>query len=144
MHNIYHDIEIKSDPHSILDSITTPKGLNAWWTVKSSGDIKLGNSFQFYFSDDYNWYAQIVQFEENKLVQFQMTDADEDWMHTILTFDIHILEGHKNLLRFSHEGWKNTNAHFRRTSFCWALYLNGLKKYLEEGIIIPYSKRGSQ
>jgi len=141
MHNIYHDLEIKADPSSIYKSIITPEGLNSWWTLKSSGIAVLGNQFQFYFSDDYNWLAQLVHLNENNLIQFQMTHADADWTNTILTFKINRLENNISLLSFSHEGWNAINPHFRRTNFGWALYLNGLKNYVEKDIIIDYSKR---
>lgn len=144
MFNIYHDIEIKASNTSIYEAITKPSGLNSWWTLKSKGEATIGECYQFYFSDDYNWFAQLVHLNQNNLVQFKMVDADVDWMDTILTFSITNMENNKSLLSFSHEGWKDNNPHFRRTSFCWALYLSGLKEYLEKGIVIEYSKRGSK
>lgn len=48
-------------------------------------------------------------------------------------------------VNFSHVNWAEANDHFKHSSFCWALLLNGLKNYLEDnylenGIIIPFKK----
>jgi len=45
------------------------------------------------------------------------------------------------LLKFSHENWQELNHNFKHSSFCWAMLLNDLKNYLENGIIIPFEKR---
>lgn len=69
-----------------------------------------------------------------------MTVSSKDWKST--TFGI-TLEDSKTgtLVKFSHLGWETCNSEFRNTSFCWAILLNGLKNYLEKGIIIPFDER---
>ena len=38
-------------------------------------------------------------------------------------------------------GWLEANAHFRRSSYCWAMYLRLLQRYLEQGETVPYADR---
>jgi hypothetical protein len=33
------------------------------------------------------------------------------------------------------------SAHYRTSSFCWAMYLRLLKRYVEHGEVVPYEKR---
>jgi hypothetical protein len=69
-----------------------------------------------------------------------MTKSDLDWDETTFGFD---LEETNNgtLVKFSHMNWPNCNDHFRTASFCWAMLLNGLKNYIEKGIILPFEER---
>ncbi|QQS40328.1 MAG: SRPBCC domain-containing protein [Acidobacteriota bacterium] len=47
----------------------------------------------------------------------------------------------ETIVRFSHTGWPNDNDHYRISSFCWAMYLRLMKKYVEDGTVVEYSKR---
>lgn len=140
MHSILHDLPIKASPSSIFDAITQPAHLNNWWSLKSSGEPQLGATYNFFFSNDYNWYGRVTACIPNQLFTIQMTDADEDWNPTHFSFEIEPqTEG--VLLHFAHANWQSTNAHYRRTSYCWAILLQGLKNYLEKGSIIPFAER---
>ena len=44
-------------------------------------------------------------------------------------------------VRFWHEGWPEANAHDRTSSFCWAMYLRLLKKYVETDEVVAYERR---
>ncbi|MEN0048041.1 MAG: hypothetical protein AAF806_13360 [Bacteroidota bacterium] len=69
-----------------------------------------------------------------------MTQSDEDWDSTSFGFG---LEGNSEgtQVQFWHVGWPACNHHFRRSSYCWAILLKGLKDYLEKGIIVPFKER---
>lgn len=140
MHSIKHNVLISASPESIYNALTEPKELDKWWTVKSSGKCGLLEYYQFYFSDDYDWTAQISLLRPNEEVNYQMIEADKDWTGTILRFRLEEC-GKGALLIFEHSNWLEDNAHFRRTSYCWALYLRCLKNLLEKGLIISYEHR---
>lgn len=142
MGNIYHDIEIKATQEAIYEAITSPSGLNAWWTLKSAGEPSIGNEYNFFFSEDYNWFAVVQNISANESIIYRMTQATDDWIGTILSFEIISQSESLSLLRFEHRGWKEITEHYRRTSYCWALYLSCLKEYLEKGIIKSYELRG--
>ena len=69
-----------------------------------------------------------------------MTKSDADWNPTAFNFDLERSENNV-LVKFWHIGWPEFDMHFRRPSFCWAMLLNGLKNYVEKGIIIPFEER---
>lgn len=69
-----------------------------------------------------------------------MRKPDLDWNPTTFGFDLKST-GNSTLVEFSHVNWQNNNHEFRNSSFCWALLLNGLKNYLEKGIVVPFEER---
>jgi len=143
MFSIHHDITIKSSAQRIFEAITKPEDLDSWWTKESSGIPKMGSEYRFYFTKGYDWYAKVLLCTPNKQIMFKMIDADADWIDTLLTFTINKKDEKLCVLRFDHTEWRGINDHFRRTSWCWAMYLRGLKKYLEESIVNPYGTRTS-
>lgn len=138
--SIHHDLIIRAEINDIFKAITTPEQLVNWWPQKCSGIPKIHEEYNFYFSPDYDWYGKVVHIERNRSFYIQMTKSDTDWASTGFMFDLEPSDGNV-LVSFSHLGWQDCNAHFRRTSYCWALLLNGLKNYLEKGIIIPFEER---
>ena len=69
-----------------------------------------------------------------------MTKSDADWDGTTFGFEIKkAVNG--CWLNFSHANWPAINDHFKHSSYSWAMLLNGLKKYLEKELIIPFEDR---
>ncbi len=130
MFEILHDLTINAEPKTVIKAVTEPQLLNQWWTVSSEGEIKKGGIYRFYFSDEYDWKAELVKLDLHH-VEYKMISADEDWNPTSFGFTLKEVDG-ACLLSFYHSHWKSTNHHFRRTSFCWAMYLMKLKKLVEE------------
>lgn len=141
MHNIYHDLVIHSTPNKVFEAITQPNHLNNWWPLKSSGIPKLGEVYNLNFTNDYNWFGEVSEVEINERFFITMTSSDTDWDGTTFGFHLKPQSDSKIILEFSHCGWKSNNHHFRNSSFCWAQLLNGLKQYLEKGLIIPFENR---
>jgi len=138
--NIYHNLVINASLKEVFDAVSLPQHLNNWWTLKSSGKPELHSEYNLNFTDEYDWYCKVSKVEPNKSFHLKMTKSDDDWNPTTFGFD---LEETKNgtLLKFCHINWPKENNHFKHSSFCWALLLNGLKNYLEKGEIIPFDKR---
>lgn len=137
---IYHSFQIKVSPEKVFMGVSQPEHLNNWWTLESSGVPKLGSEYNLNFTDQYNWYCEVSQLKENESIHFKMTKSDKDWDPTTFGFDLEVKE-EATFVRFSHINWLEQNDHFKHSSFCWALLLNGLKNYLERGIIIPFEER---
>nr|NNC46678.1 SRPBCC domain-containing protein [Winogradskyella sp.] len=139
-YHIYHNFEIKSDLSSVYNAIALPEELVKWWPLKCSGLPKEGEVYNFNFTDDYNWYAKVKSCKQDHHIHYKMTASDADWNPT--TFGLDLLEKPKSVLvKFWHKDWPNDNDHYKKSSFCWALLLNGLKNYLEKGIVIPFEER---
>lgn len=127
---IHHLFTINASADVVFKAITTRKGLNSWWTVDAAGIPELGQHYRFFFSEDYDWYAEVVNVIPNQLIHWQMRQADEDWLPTRLIFELEEKAG-TTTVRFQHKDWLEVNDHFRRTSYCWVLYFQKMKQYLE-------------
>jgi len=138
---ILHDVHINADISSVFESITEPKHLNNWWTNKCSGTATKGSKYNLHFSPEFDWYAEATDCLIDKSFALTMIKSDEDWNFTTFGFEISAHDNDITRLSFFHRDWKSNNHQFRRTSYCWAILLQNLKHYLEDGIIIPYEAR---
>lgn len=141
MSTIYHDFLINVPKEKVFEAVATPHGFNNWWTLQSSGKPGPGEKFNFNFTDQYNWFAEISDFRENEKIEFTMTEAMDEWLQTRFGFILSEDEPSVTTVQFYHAGWKEVSKEFRAASFCWADLLRQLKQYLEKGIITPFEKR---
>ena len=140
-YDIIHYLQIKSDPHKIFQAISTSPGLNAWWTETSSAEEKLGGKYDLIFEiDKYQWQAVCSAYEPDSVFELTLTVASEDWLDTKVRFELEEAETHCDV-RFFHTGWRESSPHFRISSYCWAMYLRLLKRYVEFGEIVDYADR---
>lgn len=138
--SIYHDLIIKAPIENVYNAITEPKHLINWWPLNCSGEPIVGKEYNFYFGPDYNWFGEVTEALPNTSFHVKMTKSDSDWNPTTFGFDLSI-EKEITQIQFWHKGWPECNAHFKRSSYCWAILLSGLKNYVEKGIIIPFEER---
>ncbi|MBL4605942.1 MAG: SRPBCC domain-containing protein [Flavobacteriaceae bacterium] len=138
--SIYHDFIIKASSENVFDAITLPEQLNNWWPLKSTGHPEVGAEYNLNFTNAYNWYGNVSEVVKNKSFFIKMTTSSVDWNPTTFGFELEAKD-RETLVKFSHKGWPTCNAEYRNSSFCWAMLLNGLKKYVEEGIVIPFEER---
>ena len=139
-YEIYHDLIIEAPAGEVFSKITDPDHLINWWPLKCSGAPEKDAEYNFYFDDAYDWYGKVIKIEENQAFHIKMTDSDADWDPTSFGFDLEEIEQGVQV-RFWHVGWPECNAHFKRSSYCWAMLLNGLKNYTEKGTVIPFELR---
>ena len=139
-YSIYHDLVIKSDKFSVYKAISEPEHLINWWPLKCSGIPQIGQEYNFNFTDEYDWYAEVQSCKVWEHIHYKLTKSNSDWNSTAFGFDLSEVEA-AVLVKFWHINWPECNAEFKHSSFCWAMLLNGLKNYLEKGLIIPFEKR---
>lgn len=139
-YSIYHNLDIKADKTKVYEAISDPNQLVNWWPLKCSGIPKEEAVYNFNFSDTYNWYARVERCKDGEYIHYKMTKSDDDWSPTTFGFDLKELKN-GTIVNFSHINWPKCNAEFKQSSFCWAILLNGLKNYLEKGVIIPFEER---
>ncbi len=41
----------------------------------------------------------------------------------------------------SYEGWHGSNEHYKTSTYCWAMYLRLMKRFVEHGDVVAYEKR---
>lgn len=94
----------------------------------------------FCFGVEYNWYAKVIHVVPGKDLTWKMTKAMDDWMRTEVGFTL-TPEPNGTSVLFFHKHWATPSDHFSITTFCWGQLLNGLKNYIEAGIVVPFEKR---
>lgn len=140
MSTIYHQFIIKADIEKIFEAITDPGELANWWPDHCTGECALDGKYNFYFTEEYDWFAKIVEIDNLKKVEYKMTTSDLDWEPTSFGFELSNSENGV-VVNFYHKDWRSENDHFKIASFCWAMLLNGLKNYVEKGIVVPFKNR---
>ena len=140
MPDIFHDFPIRAERAAVFEAITSPRGLDEWWTTSSSGQPQSGAVYALQFGPGFDWRARVTDVAPNETFEIQMTRADEDWNDTRVRFDLS--DGSVGTaVRFRHIGWPSNNEHYRISCYCWAAYLRILRRYLEYGERVPYEKR---
>ncbi len=140
MADIFQDLPIKAPIAKVFEAISTPTGLDQWWTDKSSGKPALGVEYKLQFGPEYDWRAIVTKCVPPREFELQITRSDGDWKNTRVGFGLELKEG-LTWVGFYHSQWPEPNEHFRVSSHCWALYLRILRRYLEQGETVPYAAR---
>ena len=140
MPDILQDFPIKANRSKVFEMFTTPTGLDAWWTIRSSGHPAEGAEYELFFGPEYDWLARVTRCVAPVEFELQLEKADKDWAGSRVKF---LLEqrGKVTWLRFSHSGWPSVNEHYRISCNCWAMYLRILRRSLEHGESVPYEQR---
>ncbi len=79
--------------------------------------------------------------EPSRTFELQLVTAMPDWEGTRIRFELEATGPALTQLRFAHSGWPSATAHYRVSSYCWAMYLRLLRRHVETGEIVPYAQR---
>ena len=140
MANILHELTIEAEPPRIFETITTPEGLDQWWTHSSCGEPQLGSTYTLGFGPEYNWEAKVTRCVENEEFELELVEASDDWIGTRVGFRVAPLGDHAQV-SFWHTGWREETHHLAASSYCWAMYLRILRQHVESGTVVPYEHR---
>ncbi|WP_298760468.1 SRPBCC domain-containing protein [uncultured Psychroserpens sp.] len=140
MVDIYHQLTINESVSKVFKAISTSDGLDKWWSKSTLGLPKLNEKYTLNFGNDCIWKAIVSKFDINKEFQLTIVDSHIDWLHTKVGFQL-INKGNCTEVVFTHSGWKEANEHFKNSSYCWAMYLRILKRYVEFGETVVYEQR---
>jgi uncharacterized protein YndB with AHSA1/START domain len=138
--DILHDFPIAASADRVFQAVASPAGLDRWWTVSSEGEPRLGAVYQLYFGPAYDWRAEVSRCVPDRAFELTLTRSDGDWTGSRVSFDL-TPQGHGTQVCFRHLGWPAANEHFRISSYCWAMYLRLLRRYVELGEVVPYERR---
>lgn len=141
MPDIVHQLDICVPENKIFEAVSSPTGLNSWWTLEAKGMPCKGSEYHLYFGPQYDWRAVVSDVTLDKSIHYRVTQAMDDWLHTVLEFELFSAEPNKCKLRFSHRGWAKESEHYAISSYCWAVLLLGLKNYVEKDIVVPFEHR---
>ena len=140
MADILEDFPIAVPPAKVFAAITTPAGLDQWWTKTSAGRPVLGAEYELRFGPKFDWRARVSACVVDEYFELEMTRADEGWIGTRIGIRLAPKTGGTEV-RFAHTGWPSVTENFRVSTYCWAMYLRILKRYLEHGERVPYERR---
>jgi uncharacterized protein YndB with AHSA1/START domain len=140
MPDILFSFPISAPPSKVFLAIATPAGLDKWWTSRSKGEAKEGAVYELWFGPEYDWRPTVSKCIVNSDFEFEMSTADSDWTGTRVGFHLEEKQGSTSV-DFYHTGWPILNDHYRRSAYCWAMYLRILCRYLEHGETVGYDDR---
>jgi uncharacterized protein YndB with AHSA1/START domain len=140
MPDIFQHFPIKANARAVFDAVSTPAGLDAWWTESSTGQPAANNEYHLGFGEGYNWRARVSSCVPGEEFELELTEAHEDWKGTRVGFSLNEIDGMTNV-RFHHTGWPESNDHYRVSCYCWSMYLRLLKRYVERGEVVAYEDR---
>ncbi len=140
MADIYHDFPIAVPPARVFAAVSTPAGLDQWWTLRSAGRAALGAEYELGFGPEYDWRATVSRCVPDREFEFTMGRSDQDWEGSRIRFELTPTAGGTQV-RFSHAGWPTANEHYRISCYCWAMYLRIMTRHLEHGEEVPYERR---
>ncbi|HUF05534.1 MAG TPA: SRPBCC domain-containing protein [Aridibacter sp.] len=180
MPDIFHQFPVFAPANEVFDAVSTPQGLDAWWTLTSKGEPAEGNVYELFFGKGYDWRARVTACVPNEVFELEIYDSMPDWDGTRVRFELterasvddvsdfpeagtseddnnttagsassagsaapeeSAPSAAETMVRFSHTGWPEDNDHYRTSSFCWAMYLRLMKKWVDEGTVVEYGKR---
>lgn len=140
MPDIFHDFPVKAPVGRVFEAVSTPEGLDRWWTQRCSGQPSEGAVYELGFGPGYAWRAVVTRCVPDAELELHLTHADADWTGTRVGWGMEPRKG-ATWVQFAHTGWPSANDHYRISCNCWALYLRIMRRYLEHGEVVPYENR---
>ncbi len=141
MAGIFHDLTIEAPRERVFEAMSTPEGLDRWWTKACSGEPMEGAQYTLFFGPEYDWRARVTRCIPSQEFELQITQAHPDWMGSRIGCRLDPEGETATRVRFYHTGWPTENEHWRISCYCWAMYLRLMRRYLEYDETVPYENR---
>lgn len=138
--DIIHEFEINASLEMVFTTISTPEGLDKWWTKEASGKPGLNETYQLGFGPGYNWAGTVTAYSPNQEFELTISHSESDWNGTKVHFLIREIND-KVRVQFAHKGWPESNEHYRISCYCWAMYLRVMRRHLEHNEFVAYENR---
>jgi len=135
MEAIKHTLTIKAPADKVYKALTTQEGLSGWWAKQTVAQPETGFVNTFTFGTTVN-EMKVTRLDAGKRVEWLCIKASEDWVDTIVSFDLEAQDG-KTTLRFVHSNWRHANDFFAVCTYHWGLFMTSLKAYCETGTGTP-------
>jgi uncharacterized protein YndB with AHSA1/START domain len=76
------DFIVNAPAARVFVALTTPAGLDTWWTKTSSGTAATNAEMLLGFGSGYDWRGTVTRYEPNSAFELRITDGQEDWLDT--------------------------------------------------------------
>jgi len=140
MADILQEFPVNAPVDRVFQAVSTPDGLDRWWTKRSKGKPAVGDEYELWFGPEYDWRATVTRCVPGTAFELRLMRADKDWIDTRVGFQLEP-RNQGTWVRFHHTGWPAVNEHYRISNHCWALYLRLMRRNLEHGESVPYERR---
>ena len=125
-------------PDQVYGALTTCAGLAGWWTAKTSGEsASIGGVIEFRFGPG-GIDTEVVELEPNRRVVWRVVAGPEEWIDTLISFDLSQNDDGWSIILFKHAGWPEVSDFMHHCSTKWAMFLLSLKSMLETGKGTPW------
>jgi uncharacterized protein YndB with AHSA1/START domain len=133
MADILHRVSIAAPPGEVHDLVSTPEGIEQWWTGRPvGGEPTVGEQLLLYFSrgDSPSAVMEVVS-DTPEAVVWRCVDGPADWLETRITFSLKPASDGGTTLLFEHAGWREPNEFMGGCATNWGSYLTSLKSGAE-------------
>src|SRR3981189_316720 len=113
MLDILLDFPVFAPVATVFDAVSTPAGLDRWWTVRSAGRPIGGTTFALVLVRGYLWQRIVRNSEPPLLFELKIEDAVSDWLGTHVRFELNVVGDEHTVMRFAHTGWGALTHHYR-------------------------------
>ena len=138
MVDILHRVGVAAPPAAVYDQLATTSGLQNWWTHDVRGVSAVGEKVSFFFgAPDRFFVMEVVELEPDDRVTWRVVDGADEWIDTLITFDI-VAREHETIVLFKHAGWREPVEFMSHCSTKWGSYLLSLLASVETGTGRPF------
>lgn len=141
-HTINHKVFIQSPIEKVYETLTTPKGWDAWFTTGTHFTLKKKSPITFKWVnwgpdyDNVEVQGEVIDFVENKKLVFEWHAFSQDGR----TQTVFLLTEHKKgtIVEVTDSGYPDTPEGHRAFNSCatgWGEAMTLLKFYLEAGLV---------
>ena len=117
MADVFHHFPIKASLDKVFPAVSTPAGLDSWWTKSSAGEPAQGAEYVLGFGTGFEWRGVVSRCVPNTQFVLTLTSAEKDWQGTRVGFLLEEKDG-MTQVSFKHTGWPDDNEHYRISCYC--------------------------
>lgn len=138
---IEHIQYVNASPAHVYEALTSERGLAEVWTDTLTVRTVLGAVNEFHFGDADTVRVKITEWLPRRRLAWRCLDSDPQWIGTRISFDLEARE-RQTAVVLRHEGWREVTEFYRWCNYNWAMFLYSLKSYCEDGVGLPFQRRG--
>lgn len=132
-------VPVDADPVTVYEAVSTPEGVNGWWSNHTDGPGGEGSTMKVAFPDaPITFDFTVAEEVPEKRVAWRCDSGPPEWVGTTVSFDVENDGDGNTSVLFAHDGWATTNESFPFIAYSWAQILPRLKKLAETGERAPF------
>lgn len=133
-----HFIGVNATKEKIFNAISTPQGLQKWWSTNANGIVKEGETLSLIFNELTTLNFKYQEIKPNRKLILTCFDSFKSWNKTQLVFELEEKEGQIFLTLIHGKINEDDIESLTYFSSKWTIYLLSLKQLLETGKGTPY------